>query len=226
LLFSYRNICAAQNTPPEQTIVLHGEVLINGQPATLPMNLTVSVNGSPQTVPIKENFGITSYQVELASGDKAVQYTLLGDNIALTNSVSASSGDVTRIDLLHNTVLQTRPPLSSHSCSVSGDQWTVVCKVNPISDQGIDLATVSYRVGWYITTVETDPAVEPTTELLIEETVTNVTAEKESSLTATRAEADVDNHFLTVVVTPVLNDGTFGPSSVARVAPKLIAGEI
>ena len=57
------------------------------------------------------------------------------------------------------------------------------------------------------------------------QTVTIVTTEMESFLTATRSASDIPNHFLTVAVTVVLNDGTVGPSSLARVGPKLTAGQ-
>jgi hypothetical protein len=64
------SVISIANTPPQPNIILYGEVILDGQPANLPLDITVSVNGIDQAVNITQSFGITSYRLELTAGKK------------------------------------------------------------------------------------------------------------------------------------------------------------
>lgn len=230
LLFFTNTAFSAPPTPP---MIIHGEALIDG--AVVPAETAVEVQAGQfqiESSTVLTETGISYYTIIIpqdsseetesngASSGDSVQFITIGDeSLYEMPPVNWESGKSLKQDIVVRPALSSAPTIVSASADSSSTGLSLNSSFNPVAGESTG---VSHRLRWYLRNPDADEP-EDETILIKEDTLTQVTGEKQTTYTIENAG---DLKYLELIITPLLTDGKIGTSAYKKVIPVISEGTL
>lgn len=233
LLLFFTN--TAFSAPPAPPMIIHGEALIDG--AVVPAETIVKIQAGQfqiESSTVLTETGISYYTIIIpqdssegtasngASSGDSVQFITIGDeSLSEISPVNWESGKSLKQDIVVRPALSSSsaPEIVSASADSSGTGLSLNSSFNPAAVENTEL---SHRLRWYLRNPDADKP-EDETILIKEDTLTQVTGEKQTTYTIENAG---DLKYLELIITPLLTDGKIGASAYKKVIPVISEGTL
>ena len=202
---------------PRQPMIIHGEVLVNGKAAATGSVVEAHVGSTiVAKTTINDQFGFSSYVLEIKTSahvSKESRLTIKRGDYSADGSLIWKEGDSAKKDILTNSTLNSRVTIKSTTAIKDTEGWELQCEFDPLQQEGISAEAVTYRLRWYIS--QGGDGEDEQAKLIKENTVSSTETKQTFSLEASVIPDSTG--FLHLVITPILNNGEFGPSRIKKI---------
>lgn len=228
LLLTLSFVCApaAFAGPPARSVLVSGEILVDGMPVPEKTELKLRLAQADVSVETKVSAAGTSYYrlVYPLKTEEAysLQFISLGaENLTSLPPLTGTGGSV-RANVLVRTAIQKEPAILAAAAAQDSDgKWLLTATIRS-GTRGSDEEPLSSSVLWYLRAAAAEPdGTEPRARLAAQEILDSASAGNSSLV---YAEAINEGDVFEVYVIPGTKDGKKGPAARQTVIPVLTRG--
>src|SRR4030042_368778 len=185
--------------PPKMPMVIYGEVIVDGKQVPKDTVLKVTLGRfdlSSQTTLTETE--VSQYRMEIPAydpektdkqgakeGEEVRFISLANDSLSNISPIKWKTGSVVRQDIFIRTTVQKYAEILSASAKKdAGGKWTFKCNVKPLEQKGLEGASISYKVRWFLKKKQVGPDKEKEGQmgLVKEDILKDLRAAKESEI--------------------------------------------